>query len=117
MEDRRPRAGRLWLAALLAALLCAPASPRAQGTTNGPAVPEAASQCLSCHGPFGRPDNTDFPIIGGQNASYLAAALRAYRAGQRTGELAETMTPFAQQLDDRAIEDLAAFFATLRSLR
>jgi cytochrome c553 len=117
MEDRRPRAGKWWLAAALAALLCAPASPRAQGTTNDPPVPEAAAQCLSCHGSFGRPDNLDYPIIGGQNASYLAAALRAYRAGQRTSDLAQTMTPFAQGLDDRTIEDLAAFFSTLRSLR
>jgi cytochrome c553 len=109
---------RTWrFAAVLAALLCDPRGLRAQGGADWPSVPLAAGPCLSCHGPFGRPENLDYPIIGGQNASYLAAALRAYRAGQRTGELAETMTPFAQQLDDRAIEDLAAFFATLRSLR
>lgn len=117
MTGWRPRAGRWRLAAFLGALLCAPADLRAQGTADGPPVPAAAAQCLSCHGPFGRPDNTDFPIIGGQNQSYLAAALRAYRAGQRTSDLAQTMTPFAQPLDDRTIEDLAAFFSTLRSLR
>jgi cytochrome c553 len=102
---------------LAALLLCDPGGLRAQGSTDGPSVPAAAGPCLSCHGPFGRPENLDYPIIGGQNASYLAAALRAYRAGQRTSELAQTMAPFAQPLDDRAIEDLAYFFSTLRSLR
>jgi cytochrome c553 len=105
-------------AAMLVVFLCCIRDAGAQAVaTDGPSVPAAAGPCLSCHGAFGQPENTDYPIIGGQNAAYLAAALRAYRAGQRAGELAETMTPFAQPLDDRAIEDLAAFFSTLRSLR
>lgn len=102
---------------MLVVLLCGSRDLRAQGGADGPSVPVAAAPCLSCHGPFGRPENTDYPIIGGQNAAYLAAALRAYRTGQRTGDSAATMTPFAQPLDDRAIEDLAAFFSSLRSLR
>ena len=108
----------LWCcAAVLLLLLCGSRDLRAQGGADGPSVPVAAGTCLSCHGPFGQPENTEYPIIGGQNAAYLASALRAYRAGQRSGESAETMAPFAQPLDDRAIEDLAAFFSSLRSLR
>ena len=30
-------------------------------------MPEAAAPCLSCHGAFGRPDNLEFPIIGGKS--------------------------------------------------
>lgn len=109
---------RTWrCAAALVVLLGGQADLRAQNGGQGPAVPEAAAPCLSCHGPFGRPENTDYPIIGGQNAAYLAAALRAYRAGLRTGESAGTMAPFAQPLDDPTIDALAAFFSTLRSLR
>lgn len=97
----------------------AAAPPAAAPVSAAPAsaVPDAAAVCQSCHGAFGRPDNLDYPIIGGQNASYLASALRAYRAGQRTGETADLMAPFAKPLDDRTIDELAAFFATLRSLR
>lgn len=99
-------------------LLLPPLEAHAQGAAaQAGTVPASAEQCLSCHGPFGRPDNPDYPIIGGQNAAYLAAALRAYRAGQRTSELAATMAGFAQPLDDRTIDELAAFFAGLRSLR
>lgn len=118
MTPEGSRAGRWRLPAAIGVLLLLPLDAGAQG---GPAaagtLPASAEQCLSCHGPFGRPDNPDYPIIGGQNAAYLAAALRAYRAGQRTSELAATMAGFAQELDDPTIDELAAFFAGLRSLR
>jgi cytochrome c553 len=109
----------IWrFAALLVVLLSGHRDGRAQGPgAQAPSVPEAAAVCLSCHGPFGRPENLEYPIIGGQNAAYLAAALRAYRGGQRSGEAAELMVSVAQPLDDRTIDELAAFFATLRSLR
>ena len=114
---RSPSALGLWrLVAVLVLLVAGQRDGQAQGA-GAPSVPEAAAPCLSCHGAFGRPDNLDYPIIGGQNAAYLAAALRAYRAGRRSGELADTMAPFAQPLDDRTIDELAAFFASLRSLR
>lgn len=100
-------------AALLAIIILGDRHAGAQA----PAVPDAAAVCLSCHGPFGRPETPEYPIIGGQNAAYLASALRAYRAGQRTGEAAGVMTGVAEPLDDRTIEDLAAFFSSLRSLR
>ena len=106
------------IAFVIAALLFGHAHARAQGAgAASPPVPEAAGVCLSCHGAFGRPDNVEYPIIGGQNAAYLALALRAYRARQRTGELAETMAGFVRELDDPTIDQLAAFFAALRSLR
>ncbi|MBR0673500.1 c-type cytochrome [Neoroseomonas soli] len=117
MARCHPGAGIWGFAAVLVVLLCGPRDLRAQGSVEGPSVPVAAGPCFSCHGPFGRPETIDYPIIGGQSAAYLASALRAYRAGQRSGELAELMAPFAQPLDDRAIEDLAAFFSSLRSLR
>lgn len=106
------------IALLIIVLVSGHWDARAQGAgAASPTVPEAASVCLSCHGALGRPDNVEYPIIGGQNAAYLAAALRAYRARQRTGDLAETMTAFVRELDDPTIDQLAAFFAALRSLR
>ncbi len=78
---------------------------------------ELMAQCQSCHGASGRPANDEWPIIGGQNRAYLSAALRALRSGQRGGGNAETMAPFAKDLTDAQIEELAAYFSTLRNLR
>lgn len=116
---RRPVRSRRWRrAALVAASLAWPGAADAQNTpAGGGTAPAAADQCLSCHGPFGRPDNLEFPIIGGQNQAYLAAALRAYRDGKRTGEQAEMMISVVKELDDGTLDELAAFFSTLRSLR
>lgn len=80
-------------------------------------LPELLGQCQSCHGASGRPDNPEYPIIGGQHREYLAGALRGYRTGQRNGVNAELMQTFAKDLTDAQIEELAAFFAMLRNLR
>lgn len=80
-------------------------------------VPELAEQCQSCHGASGRPANDEWPVIGGQNRAYLMMALQALRSGQRGGGNAETMQPFAKDLTDAQIEELATFFSSLRNLR
>jgi cytochrome c553 len=98
-------------------LLAMAASPLAAQTAPPTPLPELLDQCQSCHGASGQPVNDEFPIIGGQNRAYLAAALRALRGGQRGGGNAEAMQPFAKDLTDEQIEALAAFFSTLRNLR
>lgn len=80
-------------------------------------LPALVNQCQSCHGASGRPDDPEYPIVGGQNREYLAGALRSYRAGQRNGANAELMQSFAKDLTDAQIDDLAAFFSMLRNLR
>ena len=48
------------------------------------------------------------PKLGGQHAQYLAAALQAYKDGQRSHK---TMQAQAQTLSEQDMQDIAAFFA------
>ncbi|MFN9096438.1 MAG: c-type cytochrome [Alphaproteobacteria bacterium] len=94
-------------------------SPGALGQAIPIAPPNNVGQCLACHGPMGKPDDTSVPIIGGQHADYLANALRAYQNGLRTGESAEIMSNFLRtlELDEASIKELANFFSSLRPRR
>ena len=70
-----------------------------------------ASTCVGCHGiedysnvyPTYR-----VPNIAGQHEAYLAAALKAYRKGDRSHP---TMKGQAASLSDQDIADIAAFLA------
>lgn len=94
-------------------------APAAEGQTVPIGPPNNVDQCLACHGPMGKPDDTSIPIIGGQYAEYLANALRAYQNGLRTGESAEIMINVLKglQLDEASIKELAQFFSSLRPRR
>lgn len=72
--------------------------------------------CVDCHGPHGNaPTAVDRPKIGGQYRDYIAHALQAYRAGDRTsgnpGPASAMMAGQAKGLSDVQIEDLAAYFS------
>jgi cytochrome c553 len=69
----------------------------------------AAAACAGCHGDQGVSGNPANPSLAGQDAQYLAAALRGYKGGSRNEQ---TMKGLAASLDDRAIRDLAAYYAT-----
>ena len=83
------------------------------GRTSGNAVQVAAGKeksatCVQCHGPEGVAAAPQWPNLGGQHESYLVQALTQYKDGRRADML---MGPLASTLDDRAIEEIAAFFA------
>lgn len=72
-----------------------------------------AYTCTGCHGIPGYNNvypTYKVPKIGGQNEEYLAAALQAYRDGERHHS---TMELQAASLSDQDIEDIAAYFASL----
>jgi len=73
---------------------------------------EKRSQCIGCHGIPGYkasfPKVYRVPMIAGQNAKYLEAALIAYRKGDRPHP---TMRGIAWSLSDTDIADLAAYYA------
>jgi len=69
----------------------------------------AAAACASCHGAQGVSGNAANPSLAGQDAEYLAAAVRAYRDGLRSDE---TMKAVVASLSDDAIKDIAAFYAS-----
>ena len=71
------------------------------------------AMCIGCHGIPGYqssfPEVHKVPKISGQNAAYLAAALTAYRKGDRKHP---SMKAVATSLSDQDIADLAAYYAT-----
>jgi len=68
----------------------------------------AAEACASCHGADGNVTAADMPTLAGQDARYLATALKAYAGGQR--DHAQMVTATAE-LSDADIESLATFYA------
>ena len=73
---------------------------------------KALAICSGCHGIPGTktafPDVYLVPKIGGQNADYLVAALKAYRSGERYNE---TMKGLASALKESELADIAAYYA------
>jgi cytochrome c553 len=72
---------------------------------------QKASACAACHGPLGVSVAPDAPNLAGQPAAYLAAQLRAYRGGARKHEV---MSLMAKPLSDADIDNLAAWFSSLK---
>ena len=78
--------------------------------------PKAAAikveQCIGCHGipeyKTGYPEVYRVPMIGGQSAKYIEAALQAYKKGDRKHP---QMNPNAAVLSDQDIADIAAYYA------
>lgn len=69
---------------------------------------KAAASCGACHGDLGVSGNPVTPSLAGQEAQYLAAALKAYKDGSRKDE---SMKAPAAAHDERAMRDIAAFYA------
>jgi cytochrome c553 len=86
-----------------------PARSQAPAAGDKTAGATAAAACAGCHGSDGVSANPAFPSLAGQDATYLASALGAYKLGTRKDE---TMKGLAAALDDAAIKNLAAFFTS-----
>lgn len=75
------------------------------------AAKSKVSMCIGCHGIIGYqasfPEIHKVPMISGQNAKYIAAALTAYRKGERKHP---TMKGIAAPLSDQDIADISAFY-------
>jgi cytochrome c553 len=69
---------------------------------------KVAEACQACHGMDGNSAIPDNPKLAGQNADYLAKALRDYKSGARKNPV---MAGFAGTLSPQDIDDLAAYFA------
>ena len=70
-----------------------------------------ASACMACHDKAGIGTMPNFPNLGGQKALYLAGQLTAFREGARSNE---NMSIVAKSLSDQDIEDLAAYYESLK---
>lgn len=80
----------------------------AKATGDAAAGKQSAAACANCHGAAGISPNDSWPSLAGQNATYLARILAAYKSGDQTDAI---MTPLAQVLSDTDIQNLAAYYA------
>jgi len=85
-----------------------PARAGAPAAGDAAAGKEAAAACGGCHGDKGVATDPANPSLAGQDAQYLATATQAYKDGTRKDEAMKAMVA---ALDDKAIRDLAAFYA------
>lgn len=71
--------------------------------------------CLACHGPNGSGnDPAGYAAIGGQHATYVAAQLRAYKAGTRQTDANQMMRNVAAAMSDDQIDAVASYVQGLR---
>mgnify|MGYP001038513811 CR=1 FL=1 len=97
------------------AVACVTVSAEAQQVT-GKAQDGAkkVAMCVGCHGIIGYqasfPEIHKVPMIPGQSATYITAALTAYKGGDRKHP---TMRAIADTLTEQDIADLAAYYSQL----
>lgn len=83
--------------------------------------PKAAAakieMCIGCHGIPGYkasfPEVYPVPMIGGQSAKYIEAALHAYKKGERKHP---SMHGIAASLSEQDIADVAAYYSQQNNL-
>ncbi len=94
------------------ALTGAGAADAADVVANPKAAPNKIEQCIGCHGIPGYkatfPEVYQVPMIGGQSAKYIEAALNAYRKGDRRHP---SMQGIAASLSEQDIADIAAYYS------
>ena len=97
-------ARRHWLTGLLgAALICGPAAMAA-----GDEGYRLSQTCAGCHGTDGAAPGNTIPVLGGQRADYLTAAMKAYRGGERDFYV---MNFIARAFDESQTAAIADWFA------
>lgn len=80
--------------------------------------------CAGCHGQGGagkgdwakfyaNPPTLLAPAVGGQHASYVVKQMKAFRDGSRSNDVGKVMRNIAARMDDKDIEAVAAYIATL----
>ena len=80
------------------------------------AAESKVAMCIGCHAISGYrssfPEIYTVPMIGGQNAEYIVAALQAYKKGERKHP---TMRGIAGSLTDQDMADLAVYYSAQTS--
>ncbi|HEY8048479.1 MAG TPA: c-type cytochrome [Ramlibacter sp.] len=90
----------------------APAKPQPAGGIKS--IEARTAMCMGCHNIKGYqssfPEVYHVPMIAGQNAKYIAAALTAYKNGDRRFP---TMRAIAASLSEQDINDIAEYYSKL----
>jgi cytochrome c553 len=97
---------------IVAAAACCAALGAAAAENNKVILQNKIAQCDGCHGIVGwktaYPEVYHVPKLGGQNASYIVNALKAYKSGERDFG---TMRAMASDLSEDDMKALAQHFA------
>lgn len=72
---------------------------------------KVANMCKTCHGINGVARIPIAPHIGGETEAYITRQLAAFKSGEREHEM---MTVVAKSLQDKAIRDVAAWYASMK---
>ena len=76
------------------------------------AAKNKVSMCIGCHGIPGYkatfPEVFQVPMIGGQSAKYIEAALKEYKDGMRKNP---TMRGIATSMSEQDMADVAAYYS------
>ncbi|MES2939905.1 MAG: c-type cytochrome [Pseudomonadota bacterium] len=90
----------------------AAAAPAQKAPAGAKSIEAKVAMCVGCHSIPGYqasfPEVHKVPMISGQGAKYIAAALTAYKNGDRKHP---TMRGIATSLSEQDINDIAAFYA------
>ncbi len=70
-----------------------------------------AATCAGCHGANGISNNPLWPNLAGQKAAYLVKQIKAFRDGTRKDP---AMEPMAKPLSDTDVENISAYFESLK---
>jgi cytochrome c553 len=104
---------KLFTTIFAVAVSCATAASLAQEIKGDAKAGETKNaMCIGCHGIKGYqasfPEVYKVPMISGQGAKYITAALNEYKKGERKHP---TMRAIADSLSDQDIADLAAHYS------
>lgn len=95
-----------WIAPALLLLLATSAHAQGQDALYARSL---AANCAACHGTDGRTvGGAGIPGLAGMPAAYIAAQLRAFKAGTRP---ATVMTQLSKGFSDAQIDQLAGYFS------
>jgi cytochrome c553 len=67
--------------------------------------------CNSCHGERGRNGLPGHPLLAGQDPNYLMEQLLAFKSGQRTNGMAQTMTGTVANIPDDELAAIAIYLS------
>ena len=96
-------------------------SGAAEGAKSAPARPDpvqagkaAAAGCAGCHGEAGVSAMPGTPSLVGLDPKYLAAAMKAYKGGQRKSDI---MKPMAAAVSDAEVGNITLYYALQKAAR
>jgi cytochrome c553 len=94
----------------IAAYFAAKTWPARRASAKPPSPPKSIAQCQACHQPDFQ-GGMPAPRLAGLSYEYLAAAMRAFAAGERTNNL--DMPKFMQALTERERNAIARYLSAL----